>query len=102
MPAAGWSQRDLRRDMKHSWAIFTAAWLCIDSVRAATLPSGFTESQVGSNFTAATTAMEIAPDGRIFVCLQTGQLVVIKNGVTLATPFVSLSVDSSGERGLLG
>jgi glucose/arabinose dehydrogenase len=38
----------------------------------------------------------------LFVCLQTGQLRVIKNGPLLATPFLSLSVDSSGERGLLG
>jgi glucose/arabinose dehydrogenase len=46
--------------------------------------------------------MEIAPDGRIFVCLQGGRLRVIKNGALLATPFVNLTVDSNGERGLLG
>jgi glucose/arabinose dehydrogenase len=46
--------------------------------------------------------MEIAPDGRIFVCLQGGQLRVIKNGALLPTPFLSLTVDPSGERGLLG
>jgi glucose/arabinose dehydrogenase len=46
--------------------------------------------------------MAFAPDGRLFVCLQTGQLRVIKSGTLLATPFVSLTVDSSGERGLLG
>ncbi len=48
------------------------------------------------------TAMAIAPDGRIFVCQQTGALRVIKNGVLLATPFKSLTVDPVGERGLLG
>jgi len=46
--------------------------------------------------------MAIAPDGRIFVCQQTGSLRVIKGGFLLATPFVTLTVDSSGERGLLG
>ena len=46
--------------------------------------------------------MEFAPDGRLFVCQQGGQLRVIKNGVLLPTPFLSLAVDSSGERGLLG
>ncbi|PYK60877.1 MAG: hypothetical protein DME43_04005 [Verrucomicrobia bacterium] len=46
--------------------------------------------------------MAFAPDGRLFVCQQGGQLRVIKNGVLLGTPFVSLTVDSSGERGLLG
>ena len=48
------------------------------------------------------TAMDFAPDGRLFVCLQGGQLRVIKNGSLLPTPFVSLTVNSSGERGLLG
>jgi glucose/arabinose dehydrogenase len=46
--------------------------------------------------------MEFAPDGRLFVCRQGGQLRVIKNGMLLPTPFVTLSVDPSGERGLLG
>ena len=46
--------------------------------------------------------MAIAPDGRIFVCQQGGALRVIKNGALLPTPFVSLTVDPNGERGLLG
>jgi glucose/arabinose dehydrogenase len=46
--------------------------------------------------------MAFSPDGRLFVCQQGGQLRVIKNGVLLATPFVSLTVDANGERGLLG
>src|SRR5437667_2689773 len=71
------------------------------SVSAATLPSGFIETTVASGI-ASPTAMAIAPDGRIFVCSQSGALRVIKNGVLLATPFVTLSVDSVGERGLLG
>jgi len=71
------------------------------SASAATLPSGFVETTVASGI-ASPTAMAIAPDGRIFVCSQSGALRVIKNGVLLATPFVTLSVDSVGERGLLG
>ena len=46
--------------------------------------------------------MEFAPDGRLFVAEQGGRLRVIKNGALLPTPFVTLTVDSSGERGLLG
>ena len=46
--------------------------------------------------------MEFAPDGRLFVAYQTGQLRVVKNGSLLSTPFVSVSVNSSGDRGLLG
>jgi glucose/arabinose dehydrogenase len=46
--------------------------------------------------------MALAPDGRIFVCQQGGALRVIKNGVLLPTPFLTVTVNSSGERGLLG
>jgi glucose/arabinose dehydrogenase len=84
-------------------ALFLATILLIvRAAGAALLPPGFTEAQVGSNVGASPTAMEIAPDGRIFVCLQGGQLRVIENGALLPTPFVSLSVTSIGERGLLG
>src|SRR5215212_6417273 len=85
-----------------SWRIGLALTFASLQLGAATLPAGFTESQFGSNFNGTPTAMAFAPDGRLFVCLQTGQLRVIKNGALLATPFVSLAVDSSGERGLLG
>src|ERR1700752_92033 len=70
------------------------------SIRSATLPSGFVETQISG--LSSPTAMEIAPDGRIFVCQQGGSLRVIKNGALLSTPFLSLSVDPAGERGLLG
>jgi len=68
---------------------------------AATLPSGFSESLVAGSMTSPT-AMAIAPDGRIFVCQQGGSLRVIKAGALLATPFLTLTVSSTGERGLLG
>ena len=68
---------------------------------AASVPPGFTDSLVASGLTNPT-AMALAPDGRIFVCEQGGNLRVIKNGTLLATPFLSVTVDSSGERGLLG
>src|SRR4029434_3889358 len=67
---------------------------------AGTLPAGFTETYVGGLTDPA--AMAIAPDERIFVCEQGGTLRVIKDGALLSTPFVSLTVDSAGERGLLG
>ena len=66
----------------------------------ATLPAGFTETVITD--LSSPTAMDIAPDGRIFVCQQGGSLRVIKNGVLLPTPFVTLGVDPTGERGLLG
>ena len=78
--------------------------LASSSVRiasAATVPSGFTDSLVAAGLTNPT-AMALAPDGRIFVCEQGGNLRVIKNGALLTTPFLTVTVDSSGERGLLG
>jgi glucose/arabinose dehydrogenase len=72
------------------------------SVSAAILPPGFTEAQFGSNLSGAPTAMDFAPDGRLFVCLQAGQLRVIENGTLLPTPFVTVATTASGERGLLG
>jgi glucose/arabinose dehydrogenase len=82
--------------------VFALALDCFALLASATtLPFGFVETTVASGI-ASPTAMAIAPNGRIFVCSQTGALRVIKNGVLLATPFVNLSVDSVGERGLLG
>jgi glucose/arabinose dehydrogenase len=48
------------------------------------------------------TAMAFAPDGRAFICLQGGVMRVVKNGSLLPTPAMSIAVNSSGERGLLG
>jgi glucose/arabinose dehydrogenase len=69
--------------------------------QAAGLPPGFQETRVAAGLSSPT-AMAFAPDGRLFICQQGGQLRVFKNGALLPTPFVSLNVDSSGERGLLG
>jgi len=68
---------------------------------AATLPPGFTEVRVANGLNNPT-AMQFAPDGRLFVCQQGGQLRVIENGALLPGPFVTLTVDPNGERGLLG
>jgi glucose/arabinose dehydrogenase len=67
---------------------------------AATLPAGFSETQISG--LSSPTAFAVAPDGRLFVCQQGGQLRVIKNGTLLATPFLTVAVDPAGERGLLG
>lgn len=46
--------------------------------------------------------MAFAPDGRLFVCEQGGTLRIIQNGQLLSTPFLTVPVDRSDERGLLG
>ena len=98
--------RYLRDAAAHSRASFVALWLVaalsLASVtHAATLPSGFAETRIATGI-ATPTAMSFAPDGRLFVCEQGGRLRVIKNGTLLATPFLTVSVSSNGERGLLG
>jgi molecular chaperone DnaK len=46
--------------------------------------------------------MAFAPDGRLFVTEKTGKLRIIKNGVLLPTPFLTVPVTSDNERGLIG
>jgi glucose/arabinose dehydrogenase len=68
---------------------------------AQTYPAGFSQVLV-ANTISSPTVMAFAPDGRLFVAQQSGALRVIKNGALLVKPFITLSVSSSGERGLLG
>jgi glucose/arabinose dehydrogenase len=63
------------------------------------VPSGFVDSTFVEVPTDAT-AMQFAPDGRLFVCQQSGKLRVVQDGVLLTTPFLTLPVDATGERGL--
>jgi len=67
----------------------------------ADVPLGFSDTLVAQDLNFPT-GMEVAPDGRIFVSEQCGDLRVIKDGVLLAQPFVSIPVDCTGERGLMG
>ena len=66
------------------------------------LPSGFAEAQVGTSDLVSPTAMTLAPDGRVFVAEQAGELLVIKNGQILPTPFLTVQTDATNERGLVG
>ncbi len=68
---------------------------------AQTFPGNFSREQVGGTISNPT-VIAFALDGRIFVAQQSGTLMVIKNGTQLATPFLTLSVTSTGERGLIG
>src|SRR5262249_44480627 len=64
------------------------------------LPTGFVESPVVSGL-AAPTAMEFAPDGRLFVLEQAGKVKLVHNDGTTWTA-LDLNVAGGGERGLLG
>lgn len=68
---------------------------------ALALPPGFVDELVAGGLRAPT-AMAFAPDNRMFVTEQGGAVRVIKGGRLLADPFVRLTVDARGERGVLG
>jgi glucose/arabinose dehydrogenase len=65
------------------------------------MPAGFTRTTYTSGL-AAVTAMAFAPDGRLFICQQNGQLRVVPQGGGPSSVFHTFSVNSLGERGLLG
>jgi glucose/arabinose dehydrogenase len=76
------------------------------SARATVLDPNFVESDwVIANELYASTALAWAPDGsnRLFVARQNGQILIIKNGQLLATPFATVApILYVGECGLLG
>ncbi len=82
-------------------ALAVVSTVAAGSATAATYPSDFSEETVATGLSRAT-AMAFAPDGRLFVTQQTGELRVVQNDQLLPTPFVTLPVISNGERGLLG
>jgi len=65
------------------------------------LPPGFARQTIATGLTGAT-ALAVAPDGRVFVCEQTGSLRVVKDDQLLGEAFVTLPVDDQWERGLIG
>ena len=66
------------------------------------VPAGFTRNESWITGLSSAAAFAQAPDGRLFVAQQGGALRVVKNGTLLATAMLTLTVDSSGERGLIG
>ena len=67
-----------------------------------TLPRGFTKNEAWITGLSRATAFAQAPDGRLFVAEQGGSIRVVKNGALQAAPFAQVSVDATGNRGLLG
>ena len=73
----------------------------LEARRLMAVPAGFAQSQIASGLSSPS-AIEAAPDGRLFVTLQNGTVRVVKNGAMLPTPFATVNEDSTAERGLLG
>jgi glucose/arabinose dehydrogenase len=68
-------------------------------ITPANLPAGFSESTIATGLVQPT-AMEFAPDGRLFITQKGGTVRIVQNGTLLGPAFLSLNVNSDGERGL--
>jgi glucose/arabinose dehydrogenase len=62
------------------------------------LPTGFVEKLIAQNLDP--TDMVIAPDGRIFITIKSGKILIVENGVLSTSLLLTLSVDNFNERGL--
>jgi len=81
--------------------LLVATLLLAGAASAVTVPSGFVDS-LHVVVPSDVTSMQFAPDGRLFITQQGGQVRIVRDGTLLATPFATLPVDANGERGLLG
>jgi glucose/arabinose dehydrogenase len=80
----------------------TGPWAkAVVSLGTNSLPTGFSMTILAGTMN-LTTAMAVAPDGRIFVCEAGGTVLVFQRGVLLAAPFATLATTANDERGLLG
>ncbi|MEK7649372.1 MAG: PQQ-dependent sugar dehydrogenase [Patescibacteria group bacterium] len=79
------------------WHFIPVSW----GAAATDLPAGFYLESVASGFNLPV-ATRFAPDGRMFVVEKGGVVKVVKDGVVLPTPFITLShVNDYNDRGLL-
>ena len=70
---------------------------------AATLPPGFSETQIGGSWSEAV-GMQFTADGRLFVWERGGRVWIVENGVKQPSPFIDIAEEVGGWRdfGLLG
>jgi glucose/arabinose dehydrogenase len=69
------------------------------SAAAAELPKGFSEAPVVTGLSNPT-AMQLADDGRLFVCEQNGRIRIVRDGRLLSTPFATLPVHPDARSGV--
>jgi len=85
--------------MKIFYRILACAIVLFSStLHAQVLPDGFVQHLLAENLDP--TDMVLAPDGRIFITIKSGQIVVVENEQLLPGSFLTLSVDNFNERGL--
>jgi glucose/arabinose dehydrogenase len=76
-----------------------------DRLLLTSLPPGFRDRVFATDVVGSegATCMAVAPDGRVFVCAQTGDLRVVKpDGTVLPAPFLHVDVNTEGDHGLAG
>src|SRR5262245_4645983 len=91
-------------DPMRTLVLFLAIAAGWSRAEAATFPPGFVQSEIAFGLT-ETIAMAFSPDGRLFVCEMPGRVRIVKSGVLLADPLLTLDVEtngSDGSNGLLG
>jgi glucose/arabinose dehydrogenase len=79
--------------------IFSLAFLST-GLFAGTLPAGFAETLLAQGLDP--TDILITPDGRIFITIKNGKVLILENDVLLSTPLIDIEsvVDNFNERGL--
>ena len=78
-------------------AVITAFAL---SVNAQNFPSGFIAEQIATGLNPTT--MTVAPDKRLYIAQKNGDVLIYDGEQLISTPFISVDVDVTNERGLSG
>ncbi len=72
----------------------------LNELHAASLPVGFTETRIAQELNPTTMAW--APDGRLFLAMKDGRILIVRDDVLQTDPFLEIPVDNFNERGLSG
>ena len=64
--------------------------------------AGSFQSSIFADNLEAPTAIQFSPDGRLFISQKNGRIRLVKNGQLLTAPFLTLTVATLGEQGLMG
>ena len=84
-------------------AAVAVPWPDSSTARAlAVVPTGFADTEFATGFGGRLTTMTFSPDGRLFVSEKQGSVRIVKNGVLVGTPFLTVSTNSDSEKGLKG
>jgi glucose/arabinose dehydrogenase len=73
----------------------------LQRLHAQSFPANFSGTQLATGLDPV--ALDVAPDGRVFITEKAGRIRIVKNGSLLPTPFATIpDVDNYNERGLQG